>query len=211
VTGHEGSQRTYKNTLGFVPCGIGALKYPDVFGRGQRESVVLMVKIVNPEIRCDRPLYVPGELNPLVGEIFNNLGCARTFEKTVVAPTGLDTLNFAVRDKRQVGQIGFDFCPEKTDAVHDVTMADDLVRTMRDEDDIHHFSARMSLQDPRTPALARLLAENGFTFSHIEPRGSRDILELQKIVGDEALDVKVIDEAMARMVAQIEATRRFVQ
>jgi hypothetical protein len=170
-----------------------------------------MVKVVNPEIRRDRPLYVPEGLNILISDIFNNLECARTIEKAPVAPTELDTLNFAVRDKRQVGQIGFDFCPAETDAVHHVTMADDLVKTMRDEDAVHHFSARMSLQDPRTPALARLLAENGFTFSHIEPHGSGDTLELQKIVGDEALDVKVIDEAMERMVKQIEASRRIVQ
>lgn len=211
VTGHEGSQRTYKNTLGFVPCGVGALKYPDVFGRGQRESVVLMVKVVDPVIRHDRPVYVPGGIRFIVGEIFENLSCVRTFAPQPLIPAGIEQMQFAVRDKRAVGQIGFDFTPEPSDHAHHVVLIDDFVRQMRDEGGIHHFSARLNLQDPRTPALAQLLAADGFTFSHVEPRRSADILELQKLVGDEALDVKVIDQAMERMVRKIEETRRSIR
>lgn len=208
VTGHEGSQRTYRNTLGFVPCGVGALKYPDVFGRGQRESVVLMVSIIDPTIRDNRPVFVPGSFDEIITDVFTSLGCRRTKRAQPIVPEGLHALRFTVRDKRQVGQIGFDFTLTERGAQFRLNQLDDLVNSIRGSDDVHHFSARMSLQDPRTPALVQLLSADGFTFSHVEPRKSGDLLEVQKLVGNEPIDVKLIDATMERMVRRIEQTRR---
>lgn len=208
VTGHEGSQRTYRNTLGFVPCGVGALKYPDVFGRGQRESVVLMVSIIDPTIRNDRPVFVPGSFDEIITDVFVSLGCTRTKRTQPIAPEQLNALQFTVRDKRQVGQISFDFSSAEAGTRFPLKQIDDLVSSMRGSDDVHHFSARMSLQDPRTPALVQLLSADGFTFSHVEPRKGGDILEVQKLVGNEPIDVRLIDVAMERMVRRIEETRQ---
>lgn len=207
VTGHLGSQRTYQNTLGFTPCGLGALKYPDVFGRGQRESVVLMVRLMNPEIQSERPVYLPYSLRDISKGIFDALGCGRLFAPYPVNVTGLERAPFRIRIQPEVGQVSFDFTANSLEATQETGVIPDLILDLRKGDDVQHLSAKLNLQDPLTPMLVGLLELEGFVFGHIEPHLNADVLVLQRPLSDSKLAIELIDPRMCRIQETIETQR----
>lgn len=207
VTGHLGSQRTYQNTLGFTPCGLGALKYPDVFGRGQRESVVLMVRLMSPAILSERPVYLPFSLREISKGIFDALECQRLFAPYPVNPTGLERTPFVTKIQTEVGQISFDFATKSSGVTREAAIIPDVIAALRQDQAVQHLSAKLNLQDPLTPMLVELLEVEGFVFGHIEPHLQADVLVLQRPLSDSKLAIELIDERMCGIREAIETRR----
>lgn len=198
---HDFSQRSLTKA-GFERGGISFCDWDDVFGIGQRESALFMHKIVDPEIRNARQVFLPSALHHVASIAYESLKCERTFDSSTVGTASGQPHEIRADELSGALQI-FLHCPSSVEA-----MLSEVAVKAREMSDLKHIAVSMDIGNPlAVPTIERLL-NDGFRFSGLHPFAKSDLLTMQKVFDlpeNFMTKLKLFDEdgALVRMINKI--------
>ncbi len=94
LTCHTITQKIFSE-LGWMPTGIFDRKYPDFLLAGDREGVLRLTTILNPQIQAAREVHLPEDYRQIAELVYSNSGCLRNINSSKAAaakPASLQTI-----------------------------------------------------------------------------------------------------------------------
>jgi len=187
VTGHPKSQVTLSKA-GFQPVGVELGKYPDIFGRGQRESTVIML-YKEGDFGLGKDVFVPKDVESVVAHGVEMLGLDRSIARGRGGSYRVDIAYATDPDLSRHGK--FTVLPGKSMRVGD---ACGLIERISEDERLVYSQVEIATTGPMTAAAYNALSCKGFAVSGFAPNWSHkdgcayDVMLMERCREPVALD-----------------------
>jgi GNAT superfamily N-acetyltransferase len=197
VTAHPISQKLFVRR-NFRPSALLIGKLTDYFGKGTRESVVVLTKIQNPAVREERTVHVPECYASIARYLYLQHGCKRSFVTDPGEVVVGDVVPYVDRRSIDMGTVivsGGGGAP--------------LLNLVERSHTMPYIAVKLPLTDPGTLHTASQLRDRGFLFGGIEFAVGGDLLILQRSSTiDTARSLELYSEAAKKILHSICTTAK---
>ena len=177
VTSHTKTQR-FCEQEGFVPTGLHLAKFTQFFeGDQQRESILMVTKVMDEQVKSNRAVFLPERYANLAGDLYNALGCSRKIMRTNCHDSLLPdkpTLHVDNNDLK-----GFGLTVIKANAAVDTEALTQVASQASKDAEFVEF--KLDCSHPASIGQALALRSMGFIFGGIAPGKSSDYLIMQQM------------------------------